>query len=77
MEPDLPSLQPTSYGWERDCSNSLMPTTVLEGTLHAPVQLLKLTRCSCESDMPCTKTNIKNILVSCMYLLLVTRAKSN
>ena len=31
--------------------NSLMPTTVPEGTLLAPVQLLKLIRCSCESDM--------------------------
>ncbi len=46
---------PTSYGWEQDCSNSLMPTTVPEGTWLAPVQLLKLIRCSCESDMPCTK----------------------
>ena len=29
--------------------NSLMPTSVPEGTLFAPVQLL---RCSCESDIP-------------------------
>ena len=41
-------------------SNSLMSTTVPEGTLLAPVQLLKLIRCSCESDMPCTKTKTKN-----------------
>ena len=41
LEPDPPSLQSTSYGWEQDCSNSLMPTTVPEGTLLAPVQLLK------------------------------------
>ena len=57
LEPDLPSLQPTSYGW----GNSLMPTTVPEGTLFAPVQLLQLIRCSCESDMPCIKTKTKNI----------------
>ena len=37
--PDLLSLQPTSYGWEQDCSNSLMPTIVPEGTL--------LLLCSC------------------------------
>ena len=35
--------------------------TVPEGTLLAPVQLLKLIRCSCENDMPCTKTKTKNI----------------
>ena len=61
LEPDLPSLQPTSYAWKQDCSNSLMKTTVLEGTTSlAPVQLLKLIRYSCESDMPCTKTKTKN-----------------
>ena len=50
--------------------NSLMPTTVPEGTLLAPVQLLKIIRCSCESDMPCIKTKTK-------YLVLVTRTKTN
>ena len=44
-----------------------MPTTVPEGTLLAPVQLLKLIRWSCESDMPCTKTKTKNILVYCIW----------
>ncbi len=53
LDADPPSLQPTSHGWEKDSSNSLMPTTVPEGTLLAPVQLLKLIKCSCESDMPC------------------------
>ena len=53
MDSDPPSLQPTSYGWEQEGLNSLMPSTVPEGTLLAPVQLLKLIRCSCESDMPC------------------------
>ena len=53
-----------------------MPTTDPEGTLLAPVQLLKLIRCSCESDMPCTKTKTKNIF-SMLYLILVTRAKTN
>ena len=61
MEPDPPSLQPTSHGCKQDCSSSLMPTTVPEGTLLAPVQLLKLIRCSCESDMPCIKTKTRNI----------------
>ena len=65
LEPDPPSLQPTSYGWEQDCSNSLMPTTIPEGTLLAPVQLLKLIRCSCESDMPCTKTKTKKYILVC------------
>ena len=53
LDSDPPSLQPTSYGWEQEHSNSLMPTTVPEGALLAPVQLLKLIRCSCESDTPC------------------------
>ena len=53
LDSDPPSLQPTSYGWEQEHSNSLMPTTVPEGALLAPVQLFKLIRCSCESDTPC------------------------
>ena len=39
LEPDLPSLQPTFYGGEQNCSNSLMPTTAPEGSL--------LLLCSC------------------------------
>ena len=53
LDSDPLSLQPTSYGWKQEHSNSLMPTTVPEGALLAPVQLLKLIRCSCESDTPC------------------------
>lgn len=53
LDPEPPSLQPTSYGWEKEGPNSLMPTTVPEGTILAPTKLLKMIKCSCESDMPC------------------------
>lgn len=56
LDAEPPSMEPTAYGWERDATNSLVPTTVPEGVLLAPVELLKLIKCSCESSMPC-KTN--------------------
>ena len=56
--------------------NSLMPPTVPEGTLLAPVQLLKLIGCSCENDMPCTKLKLKTYF-GMLYLLLVIRTKTN
>ena len=53
------SLQPTSYGWEQDCSNSLMPTTVPEGTLLAAQDAL--VRVICHAP--------KLIYFSVLYLL--------
>ena len=53
-----PTITTTNFLWlgTRLFKVYQMPTTVPEGTLLAPVQLLKLIRCSCESDMPCTNT---------------------
>ena len=44
-----PTITTANFLWLGTRLNSLMPTTVLESTFLAPVQLLKLTRCSCES----------------------------
>ena len=52
LKSEPPSLQPSAYGWEQDCENCLIPKTVPECTSLAPMELLKLIRCSCESDMP-------------------------
>jgi hypothetical protein len=34
-------------------SNSLTPTTVAENVALAPADILKMVKCSCDSDVPC------------------------
>ena len=51
--PNPPVLDPTSYGWsQEEGSTELSPTTVPSDTSLAPTVLLKLTKCSCRSEMP-------------------------
>lgn len=54
IEPHPPSLNPLNHGWTKpkDC-NSLIPTTVAENVDLAPSDILKMIKCSCESDVPC------------------------
>lgn len=57
LEPNPPAIDPTAYGWAKEQgSNSLTPTTIPENVPVAPMQLLKLIRCSCDSNFPCRTT---------------------
>ena len=54
LEPDPPALEPTENGWScEDSSKSLTPTTLPDDTPLAPVELLKLIKCSCGSELAC------------------------
>ncbi len=50
-----PVLHPTDHGWYHpEGSTMLFPTIVPQGTPLAPADLLKLIKCSCFSDNPCS-----------------------
>ena len=50
-----PSLDPTEFGWKRDeQSKTLQPVTLPDHIDLAPAFILKLIRCSCQSDTPCS-----------------------
>ena len=54
LEPNPPHLDPLSYGWIKDeGSTSLVPRTVAENVALAPDAILKMIKCSCDSDIPC------------------------
>ena len=55
LQPDPPAIDPTAYGWSlAEGSKTLNPTTLPSDTPLAPDDLLKLVRCSCSSETPCT-----------------------
>ena len=55
LDPNPPVLDPTSYGWsQKEGSTALSSTTVPADTSLAPTELLKLIKCSCRSEMPCS-----------------------
>jgi hypothetical protein len=59
LEANPPALDPTTCGWsQEEGSKSLTPVTVPDNTPLAPVELLKLIKCSCSSEMPCKHTNV-------------------
>ena len=52
---DPPALVPTDHGWyHSDGSTMLFPTIVPQGIPLAPADLLKLIKCGCSSDKPCS-----------------------
>ena len=54
LEPTPPVLDPTAHGWSlKEGSTTLSPTAVPPETPLAPLDLLKLIRCSCQSQAPC------------------------
>ena len=53
LDPNPPVLDPTSCGWSQE-EGVLSPTTVPPDTSLAPTGLLKLIKCSCRSEMPCS-----------------------
>ena len=47
-------MDPLTHGWtRRDGSTSLTPTTVADGVILAPDDILKMIKCSCGSTTPC------------------------
>ena len=58
IEKDPPERAPTNFGWEKDeASRSLLPVTISEGVVLAPMDVLKLIRCGCATDQPCATAN--------------------
>ena len=52
---DPPTLNPTEHGWYHpEGSAMLLPTIVPQGTPLAPADLLKLIKCGCCSNNPCS-----------------------
>ena len=55
LDPHPSELLPESYGWLRnETSETLTPVTVPEGIVLAPEDVLKLIKCHCESEEPCS-----------------------
>ena len=54
LEKYPPELAPTKFGWEKDeASRLLLPITISEGVALAPMDVLKVIRCGCATDLPC------------------------
>lgn len=54
LDLDPPSLDPTEHGYVRDdSSKTMLPKSIHEDVSLAPQEILKLIRCSCESERPC------------------------
>ena len=53
-----PPLDPSYYGWYKDDNNHcLMPVMIPTGVKAAPPEVLKLIRCNCSSDSPCSPSS--------------------
>jgi hypothetical protein len=55
LDPNPPTLDPVQYGWSRDqTSNMLVPVPLPSGVSPAPQDVLKMIRCGCSSNRPCS-----------------------
>ena len=53
-----PLLDPCDYGWYRDeATRCLLPVMIPAGIKPAPPEVLKLIRCSCSSEAPCSPSS--------------------
>lgn len=53
-----PDLVPTDFNWEKDeATKSLLPITWAEGVALPPLDVIKLIRCGCGTDQPCTNAS--------------------
>ena len=49
-----PALDSVQFGWEADPVNKcLIPQNMRKGTPYAPLHVLQLVRCGCESELSC------------------------
>ena len=54
-EGNPPDLDPVEFGWKKEeRSNSLQPVALPENVALAPEFILKLIRCGCQSNTPCS-----------------------
>lgn len=68
VDQDPPALDPLKYGWSRDeDQKALMPVMVPAGVKIAPPYILKMIRCSCESQTPCSslRCGCKSSRIAC------------
>ena len=56
MDPDPPTITPTSFGWTQRYGKEMFPTLLPDAVPLVPDALLKVVKCSCGGDSPC-KTN--------------------
>ena len=71
LEPDPPDLDPALFGWTRDESNKvLLPTTVEEGVLVAPGEILNMVKCGCSLSTACSSKHCtcSSASVSCSMM---------
>ena len=58
LDPDPPYIDPEQYGWySPEGHNFILPVVTPEETVMAPPALLKLVKCGCKAQFPCS-TNI-------------------
>lgn len=55
LNPQPTDFSPSDYGWAKDQdSGELNPVTVPQGVALAPKELLKLIKCGCKGELPCS-----------------------
>ena len=55
LMPDPPSFDPSDYGWTREeATKTLTPRTLPQDVALAPPEVLKLLRCGCSTNEPCS-----------------------
>ena len=53
--PSTQDLNPCDYGWRKDeASNTVLAITVASNVALAPLNVLKMIKCGCTSDIPCS-----------------------
>ncbi len=66
--PDPPVLDIEEFGWRKDVANkTLLPVTVPENVMLAPLAILRLIKCGCHSDSPChtSRCGCRSASLSC------------
>lgn len=71
LDQDPPKLNPEQYGWQKpEGFDFLLPLVAPEGTTMAPPALMKLIKCGCKSQSPCSsnRCSCKQNSVRCTFL---------
>ena len=73
LDSDPPNLNPEQYGWHTpEGFDFLLPVVTPEGTDMAPPALIKLVKCGCKSQSPCSnnKCSCKQNSLRCTFLCI-------
>ena len=68
LDPNPPDLDVTLYGWSKSAgTDMLIPTSIPDGIALIPEELVRLIRCSCQTERPCRsqRCSCKNAGLSC------------